>query len=173
MEVTLRINGSFTIANPVITSTGPGIVEALESNNPDEYKYKMTAEGVYYFTAQVTGPDGNVYQDTKAATVLPLAQVDALLRAKWAMVNSALQNGDIPTALTQMHPATRTHYQEVFDLLRDQWPSIISKFTSFTLIQIRDDRAIYKLNVFRDGNIYAHQIDFTKDETGLWFITIF
>jgi len=105
LEVTLRINGSFSITNPVITSTGPGEVEQLISDNPDEFKYTMTTEGVYYFTAQVTGPDGIIYQDTKAVTVLPIAQINALLRAKRAMVNSALQNGHIPTAPVELKTA--------------------------------------------------------------------
>ena len=82
MGVNLRINGSFSIVNPVITPQGPATVEQLVSDNPDEYKYRIATEGLYYFTAQVTGPDNNVYQDTVAVTALS-PQIDALLRGKW------------------------------------------------------------------------------------------
>jgi hypothetical protein len=52
LEVTLSIEATFTFTESSLTYTGPGDVETLDST-PDEYKVRMTTEGVYYFTAEV------------------------------------------------------------------------------------------------------------------------
>jgi hypothetical protein len=173
LEVTLRINGTFSIAKPIMTSTGPGIVEPLESENPDEYKYKMIAAGVYYFTAQVTGPDGNIYQDTKAVTVLPFAQVDALLKEKWTKLTNLLNRGDTASALSLILPSKRVNYEIVFNLLKNQWPAIIATYSNFSVINIEDAIAKYELSAMKNGKTYVYQIDFIKDSSGLWLINEF
>ena len=173
LEVTLRINGSFSITNPIITSTGPGTVEQLVSDNPDEFKYKMTTEGVYYFTAQVTSHDGNTYSDTLAVTVLPLTQIDTLLRAKWAVLTNALTNKDIATALTMMHPISTERYQTMFNLLKDQLPAIIATHTGLDLQSITEDKAYYELYTMENGEAFAYRLCFMKDANGLWLIREF
>jgi hypothetical protein len=174
LEVTLRINGTFSITNPLIIPLGPGIVEPLESNNPDEYKYRMTTEGVYHFTAQVTDPDGLTYQDTKAVTVLPLAQIDALLRAKWAAFSSALINKDITTALTMMHPVSSARYQTMFNLVKDQLPNIVATHTGLFFVSIiNGERAWYDLKASESGGQFIYRVVFVKDANGLWRILEF
>jgi len=170
LEVTLRINGSFSITNPSITFTGPAEIEQLAAANPDEYQYKITTEGIYYFTAQAIGPDNNTYQDTVAVTVLSLAQIDLLLQTKWSTLNSALQNSDTAQALTQMLPEKRDNYQRVFVLLSNQWPLIIAGHTGFTLISVDGNRAKYELTAMKNGKEYAYEIIFVRDSTGLWRI---
>lgn len=173
LEVNLQINGSFSITNPVITSTGPGTVEQLVSDNPDEFKYKMTTEGVYYFTVQVTGLDGNTYQDTIAITVLPLAQIDALLRAKWAALTNALTRQDIPSALILMHPLVRDKYHIIFNQLKNAMPSLIAAHEELALVSMEADRCYYDLSVFEDGVRSAYRIVFEKDENGIWLVSDF
>lgn len=173
LEVTLRINGSFSISNPSITFTGPGAVEQLTGTNPDEYKYKITTEGVYYFTVQAIGPDNNTYQDTMAITVLSLAQIDALLRAKWAIFTSALTNRDTSTALKAMYPASRESYQTMFNLLKDQLPAIVSTHTGLVLQSIIENRARYELGTMEDGVAFTYRVSFIKDANGLWVIREF
>ena len=173
MEITLRINGSFTINNPVITATGPGAVEQLASTNPNEYKYKISTEGVYYFTAQAIGPDNNSYQDTIAITALPLAQIDTLLRSKWGKLTTALTNKDIATALTLMHPTVREKYQIIFNLLMDTMPTLIAAHTELVFDYVDASYGYYELSVFEDGVRSAYRIVFAKDEKGLWLLTDF
>ncbi len=174
LTTTLRIDGTFSIVNPIITSTGPGTVEQLVSDNPDEYKYKMTTEGTYYFTIQAAGPDGNIYQDTKAVTVLPLTQIDALLRAKWAAFSSALANKDISTALAMMHPVSSVRYQTMFNLLKDQLPDIVATHTSLALVSIiNGERAWYDLKASESEGQFIYRVVFVKDANGLWRILEF
>jgi hypothetical protein len=149
-------------------------VEQLVSDNPDEFKCKMTTEGVYYFTAQATGPDGNTYSDTLAVTVHSLAQLDTLLRSKWALLTSALQNKDIATALTVMLPASRDRYQTMFSLLTDQLPAIVATQTDLVFDSIAGDFAFYELKTSEAGSVSSYRVIFVRDtSTGLWLIQEF
>ncbi len=173
MEVFLRINGSFTISNPVITTVGPGAVEQLVSDDPEEYGYRMNMGGIYYFTAQAVGPDSNTYQDTIAITVLPLAQIDTLLRAKWSAIAGAMQQKDTEAALDMMLPYSRDKYQIMFDLLKDQLPDIVSTYLDLVLESIQEKRAWYELTAMENGTLSAYRVGFMQDTNGLWYIREF
>jgi hypothetical protein len=174
LEVTLRINGSFSISNPLITPTGPDIVEQLPSTNPDEYKYKLTTEGVYYFIVQAIGPDNNTYQDMIAITVLSLAQIDALLQTKWSSMSNALQSGNTSAALSLMHASKRADYQTMFTILKNQLPTIVASYTSLVLVSIIDaNRAWYDLETSESGGQFTYRVVFVKDTNGLWCILEF
>lgn len=174
LEVTLRISGSFSIANPVITPTGPGFVEQLASDNPDEYKYRITTEGFYSFTAAVAGPDGNAYTDTIGITVFSLAQIDTLLRIKWAELGNALTGRDIPRALTLLRPISRNRYQTMFNLLTDQLPAVVAAHTDLVLDSIEGDFAFYELKTLENGFVFSYRVIFSREpSSGLWLIEEF
>jgi len=171
MEVNLRINGAFSIVNPVITPQGPGTVEQLVSDNPDEYKYRIATEGLYYFTAQVTGPDNNVYQDTVAVTVLS-PQIDALLRGKWEGMKSALSNQDINGAVLNFASDTQANYNKLFTGLKSVLPSYVAELytTQVDLISIEDNKATYRISVTRNGTVFSFHLLFIQDYNGIWKI---
>jgi hypothetical protein len=168
LEVTVRINGSFSIANPSVASHGPNPVELLPTGNPDEYKYRINTEGVYHFTAQAMGPDGNAYQDSVSVTVLPLGQIDNLLRAKWAAFTDAMQQKNTTAALKFMLTYSRGRYQVMFDILNDQLPNIVSTYGDLVLDSIEGDRAWYELKARQDGGLFSYRVGFMKDADGLW-----
>jgi hypothetical protein len=171
LTLTLRVNGSFSITNPVITPTGPGSVEQLVSDNPDEYKYGITTEGFYTFTATITGPDGNTYTDGINIPVLSRTQIDALLRTKWAGLESALTNRNIPAALTLLRPISRSRYQTMFNLLTDQLPAIVAARTDLILESIEGDFAFYALKTLENGSVFSYRVIFARDpSSGLWLI---
>ncbi|MFH2047596.1 MAG: hypothetical protein ABIK92_20905 [Pseudomonadota bacterium] len=173
MDVFLRINGTFTIANPVITFDGPGTVEQLQSDDPDEHVYSINSEGIYYFTAQAVGPDGITYRDTIAITAVPLADIDNLLRAKWAVFINAMQQKDTETALNMMLSYSRDKYQIMFDLLKDQLPDIVATYVGIELESVQEGRAWYELTTMEDGSLSAYRLGFIQDTNGLWYIREF
>jgi hypothetical protein len=59
------------------------VVDFLGIPVENEYEIQITGEGVYYFSAEVTDTESNLYTDTIAVVVLDQAELDALLRAKW------------------------------------------------------------------------------------------
>ncbi len=79
LEVTLKIDGSFSITQSNLNITGPVQPEIL-SSSPDEYKIKFIAEGIYYVTASAVDPDNITYQDTIAIIVMNKNQLDMLLK---------------------------------------------------------------------------------------------
>ncbi len=172
LETTLRIDGSFSIDNSTITVTGPAQPEFL-SSSATEYKIRMTVEGIYYFTATVTGPDNDQYQDTAAATVMSMIATDTLLRGLWTSMTNSLLNGDTATALTFILPASRASYQQMFDLLSDQLPSITATQTELNFISMRDGQAKYELVTSENGTPYSYEVIFESDSNGLWLIKEF
>jgi hypothetical protein len=171
LDVTLRINGSFSIANPVIIPTGPGTVAQLTSDDPVEYKYRITTEGIYYFTAQVTGPDNRVYQDTVAVTVLS-SRVDELLRGKWEGMKTALNNQDINGAIFNFASDTLGSYSKLFTGLKPILLNIAGElYTSqVNLISIENNKATYEILVTRSGTTFSFQLIFIQDNNGIWKI---
>ncbi len=172
MEIRLTIDGSFSISSPVITFTGPGTVEQLAGDNPEEYKYKITTEGIYYFTAQAKDPDGNTYSDTIAITVLPLAQMDALLKTKWNGFKNALNQRDIDKAMLNFASQSQDTYKQVYTNLKPILSDVVNELNAATInfISLDNDTAIYEILVTREGTTYSFQLEFAKDESGIWKI---
>ena len=173
MNVYLRLGGSFSTANPVITVFGPGTVDQLTSDDPEEYGYKINTAGIYFFTTEAIGPDGNTYQDTIAVTALDLVEMDTMLRAKWSAFTNAMQQKDIPAMLGMMMPHSREKYQVMFDLLKDQLQEIVATYTGLELGKIAENAASYELKAVEDGVRRASRVGFMQDTNGLWYIEEF
>jgi hypothetical protein len=177
LETTLRIDGSFTVTNPGINVTGPAAVQTLTSANPDEYGYRMTAEGVYLFTAQAIGPDGNAYQDTIAVTVMSKTQLDNLLRVKWEGMKTALANQDIQGAAGYFSLAAKEKYSNVFSIMANHLSEIVAGMNETRMDYITGDSAEYRINRMEniDGQMkeITYFIYFVKDGDGLWKIESF
>jgi hypothetical protein len=175
LETTLRIEGSFSFTDPSLTYTGPGVVEFLENQEENEYEIQITGEGIYYFTAEVTDAEHNLYTDTIAVAVLNKAEVDALLKAKWEGMKTALVNGDIEKALdyfTDGRP--RQRYSEVYQFIEENVPGGISaeaqKLPEPILIDIKGSLATYILVREEDGTMIEYTLYFVKDGYGFWRI---
>jgi hypothetical protein len=176
LEVTLKIDGSFSITNSTITYTGPAQPETLYSS-ADEYRLRLTTEGVYYFTANVTGPDSNVYQDTVAVVVLNQITLDALLRAKWEGMKTALGNQDVSGAINYFLESSKVRYQNAFNVIIDDLPQIISGMQNIEMIYLKDNVAKYRIYRVHDINgtpqNITYYIYFVRDANGVWKIDRF
>ncbi len=139
----------------------------------DNINFTYTVEGIYYPTVIVTDSQGIQYSDTIAIVVLNASQLDALLRAKWEAMRNSLSIGDTATALTYISSDARASYQEMFNALIDQLPSIVATQTAFTLNYITDNIAKYKLVTIENSSTYSYEVIFIKNENGLWFILEF
>lgn len=172
LSTTLRIDGSFSIANSTLSSSGP-VQPDIATVSATQYQVNMTAEGMYFFTASVTGPDQNQYQDTIAVVAMNSATVGSLLQGKWNAMTTSLSNQDVTTALTYICPASRAVYQQMFTAIVDQLPAIIPTQSEFNFISIRDGQAKYELVTTENGKIYSYEVIFSKDSAGLWRIKDF
>jgi PKD repeat protein len=173
LQVTLRIDGSFSITASDISVTGPGHVEFLPGALVDEYEVVITTEGVYYFSASVTGPDSIVYQDTVAVTVLNKTEMDNMLKGKWEGMIGSLRIGDMTTALNNITSETRTAYGEMFNAMGAQLPYIITTQTELNLISIKNHSAMYELVTSENGKRYSYEVIFINNKNGIWMIKEF
>ena len=83
LNISLRLDGSFSIANPQINFSGPVPVTLRAGASPTEFTTALTIEGAYTFTASVVGPDGLMYSDRVMVTVVSRYQLETLLKGKW------------------------------------------------------------------------------------------
>jgi len=175
LETTLRIEGSFTFTDPYLTYTGPGLVEFLGISEEHEYDIRITGEGVYYFTAEVTDTESNTYTDSIAVVVIDQAELDALLKAKWEGMKTTLVNGDIEGALEYFTDGrSRQRYSEIFSFIDENVPGGISaeaqKLPEPILIELKGNFATYILARDEDGTMIEYTLYFVKDGYGFWRI---
>ena len=69
LETRLSIDGTFSFTTYMRGVVGPGSVELLESS-PQGFLERITGEGIYYITVQVTDAENNVHTDTIAVNVM-------------------------------------------------------------------------------------------------------
>jgi hypothetical protein len=173
LEATLRIDGSFSIENSSVTVSGP-VQPEITQVSADEYTVRMTVEGIYNITASVTGPDGNVYQNTVVINVMNRTQLDNLLKKKWEEMNSALTNQDVEKASTFYSEETKQIYSDLFTALYDYLPQISQEMQEIQLIYLKNNTAKYRM---RSNELYGgryitltYYIYFVIDKDGIWKI---
>ncbi|MBN1664483.1 MAG: fibronectin type III domain-containing protein [Deltaproteobacteria bacterium] len=172
LEIVLRINGSFTITNPIITWTGPGDVEQMVSEIPDEYKYRITAEGLCTFTATATGPDGNTYGDKIILTAFSLSHIDNKLKSIWNGMKDALSRQDISAAVSFFASDSQPLYYKLFNGLKSGLTDVVNELntTQINLIEMKNSWATYEILVARNGRTYSIPLQFIQDANGIWKI---
>lgn len=171
LEVSLRLEGTFSITESNLNITGPVQPEML-SSSPEEYIIKLIAEGIYYFTASVTGPDDIVYQDTVAIIVLNRTQMDNLLKAKWDGMKTALAAGDINSAAANFSIGTQAVYRDQFMALQPVVSDIVNELTAAEVAMVSVTKQIveYEIIAIREGNPVSFNLKFVQDNDGLWKI---
>ena len=171
LEVSLRIDGSFSIDNSNISVEGTAAIELLDNPTPDEYRIKMTAEGIYYFTANVTSPDGSTYHDTLAITVMNKEQLDRLLKAKWEGMKGELLAGDVEKTLSFFMEGSKDTYRAIFTgMSPDDISAAFSPIVDLQVDTVYDNFAeCGAIRVESDGR-YSYPVTFIKDENGKWMI---
>jgi hypothetical protein len=173
LELTLSIDGSFSFDEAEVSVTGPSQPDLLESNE-NEYRFAIDVEGIYAFSARVTDPNGNVYHDTIAVTVMNATQMDNLLRGKWEGMRTALANQRIDTAISYFVEETKPHYHDIFTALAAHLPQIVQNMQDIERMYVKGNAAKYRIrkDEFYGGQLITmtHYIYFSVDGDGLWKI---
>jgi len=150
------------------------VVEFLDSPTENEYNIRLTIPGVYYFTVDVTDDLRYSYSDTVAVEVLDLAQLDALLQAKWNGMKTALMEGNIQVALDYHQEIFRDDYEAIYTHLGSDLSAKVQEMQDIHLIFVTYDRAKYSITRNQDieGQIVpiTYYIYLSKDRAGLWRI---
>ena len=177
LDVTLKIDGSFTITNSDVSYTGPGSVEYLPGDAIDAWAVRITTEGVYSFTAEVTDDQNNTYTDTVEVVVQNKTALDVLLKAKWEGMKNKLASQDIANAVTYFNSGSQQLYNDLFTALNAQLPQLVQEMQDIQLIYVRNGTAKYRIikNEIYGGQALAitYYIYFALDDRGLWKIVKF
>ena len=170
LNISLRLDGSFSIANPQINFSGPVPITLRAGASPTEFTTALTVEGAYTFTASAVGPDGETYGDRVTVTVINQEKIDNLMRAKWNSINTQLSKGNIASALTYFHPIAKDKYEAIFDEIKPQLPVILATHRELILVRVREGIVQYELTAFQDNTLFTYDIVFVLDDNGLWRI---
>jgi hypothetical protein len=178
-ETNLQVEGTFDFSQePVVTPIGPDDVDPFESLGNAQYQIGMSTPGIYYFTAQATDDQSSTYTDRIAVVALDQAQLDALLRAKWDGMKTALINGDTEQALNSIEQNSKETYQAIFNALgTDYMSTVAGNMQDIHMIHAHNGLAKYRIRRDQDisGNQYTitYYIYFQINENGLWKIKRF
>ena len=176
LETSLRVDTSISFPGYEFSYSGP---DTIEFSDPGDgtYRVRIATTGVYFISAEATDDHNNTYTDTVAVQVLDRTELDALLKAKWNGMKSALINGDIPAALAYFYESSRADYEEIFNILSNELPGIASSMRDIDLIYSEGRLAKYRIKKQEQvqGQNYdvTYYIYFIKDHNGMWRIESF
>ncbi|MFQ5598530.1 MAG: Ig-like domain-containing protein, partial [Nitrospiria bacterium] len=168
LEINLEIDSTFgAFPTSTLSFSGPALPEITQVN-PARYRVKLTTEGIYTFTAEVTDDAGTTHRDTATVVVLNFAEMDALLRAKWEGMETALLSGDIDGAMTFFSNRTQERYREIFLQIQSVLPQTFSGLEGVHLLSVQNDTAEMEAVRIEGGIRYSYPIVFIRDERGAW-----
>ncbi len=155
----LDANGTGAFGTPVATLDG--------------VQTTYTMPGFVHPILRATDDQGTVYTVTTVVQVLDPTATEVVLRTRWRAIKDALRHGDIPHALGEVFPASRTRYQAIFQAVLPDLPDIDSILTDIRLIEVRGNEAICEMLRTDNGVTKSFEIRFRKDEDGIWRLWMF
>ena len=170
LEVSLRIDGSFSVTAPTVNVTGPGGAATLTAVSATEYTANFVSEGTYTITVTSTGPDGQTYTDSVMVTVMSRYQLEALLKGKWEGMKAKVTSGDIQGAGTYFPQASREMFLTMFGDTTIDSVSRLNDVSAVNIYTLSDYYAQGGLIRQDEDGEFSYPITFSRDESGLWRI---
>jgi PKD repeat protein len=176
LNISLRLDGSFSIANPQVSYSGPVPVTLTPGAISGEYTVMFTVEGTYSFTTSAVGQNNQTYSDTVTITVMSRYQMEALLQGKWAKMKERIIAGDVNGTLASIASRSQTKYGELFTALGAQLPLLNDYLKDIELVYLINGFA--KCRLYRNKTIMGavHNIEYLVNlaqENGIWKVVQF
>jgi hypothetical protein len=174
LDVAFHLRGSFSVAYPTLTISGPVSVPVVAGADSSEYTARFTVEGTYTVAASAVGPDGQTYGDSVTITVLSKYQMDNLLKAKWDGMKEAMMIMDVQKAVSFFLPESQERYSSIFTALGNTLPQVAQEMQTIELIYMEKDIAQYRIRKSGEAGLITYYIYFVKDgNDGIWRIRQF
>lgn len=171
LDISLRLDGSFIIDNPVISVSGPVPVTLAQGSSTSDYTATLSVEGTYTITANATGPDGLIYSNTLIITVQSRSQLEHLLQSKWEGMKDKIATNDVEGAVAFFVGSLQQEMREMFTAAGSSLSSLSGYMNEINLVYVTDDIAKCSLTrpeiVSGQTQQIEYAIYFTK-ENGLW-----
>jgi len=172
-ETTLKVGGTFTFdTEPEISYTGPADIEITDTDNDNEYQITITTPGLYFITADVEYGGVN-YSDTIAVMVMDQEVLDALLKAKWNGMKTALSEGNISDALEYIAEDAKDLYEYNFNILSDHLSEFSIILKDIVWESSTDGKVDFSIDTEYAGESYNLLVRFIRDNDGIWRIRFF
>lgn len=174
--LTINFSASTAIPNAVTSyqvDFDGDAVDDYSDTTFDNVSHLYSSQGIYYVTLTVVDAAATSYRDTIAIMVVNANDLDALLRAKWIAMTTALGKKDVNTAIALISPATRTVYQQMYNEIINQLPAMVATQTEFNFVSVGDNVATYELVTSKNGETYSYEVIFVKDSKGIWTLQDF
>ncbi len=147
---------------------GDGRIDQETSTPAATYGYARP--GIFYPTVTVMYDQANSYTAATVVNVMPVEEMDALLKAKWTGMTTSLSSGEIEAAVSYFSDASQVRYRGLFTYLREQLPEIAREMNNIQLIYLRDGRAKYRIRRMEEGQEITYYIYFHRLSDGIWKI---
>jgi len=146
-DAELELKAAFAFTEPpLFTYTGPGTALISRETDRSICHMEITAEGLYFVTAEVRDRENRIYRDTFAVEAADKAGLQALLDAKWQGMRTALLQKDIGKAAGYFSEASETPYRNVFAGLPDNiLQEMVSDTADVRFVGMRNFSAEYDL----------------------------
>jgi len=171
LDLTLRLNGSFTITNPTMTTSGPTAVTLTPGESATEFTTRLSVEGTYTITASVVGPDGKTYADSVTITVINRTQLESLLKAKWEGMKTKVTAMDVEGTVSYFISPLQQDFREMFTAAGASLPSLSSYMAPISLEYVTDNIAKCRMTrnelVAGQSQEVEYVVYFVK-ENGIW-----
>jgi hypothetical protein len=129
-----------------------------------------TGQGLFLATLRATDDQGQVYA---TSTLVSVGGMPAL-EPKWEGLKAALRSGDISTAVSFIHSASRPRYEAVFRRLTPEHLTMIDRYmTTITPVEVGPNGAEYAMRRERDGELLSFPVWFQVDSDGIWRLRSF
>ena len=171
LNLSLKLDGSFSIVNPTITISGPVPITLTPGANQNEMSARLDVEGTYTITASAQGPDSEIHTASVTITVLSRYQMDALLNYKWEGLKGRITAKDIEGAVRFLPTSSQIYYRELFAAMGDRLPLLAEDLPMPKLGSVKD--SVAKSLMSRQETVLGQQetvgylITFIK-ENGIW-----
>jgi hypothetical protein len=143
----------------------------------EHFTTMVSVPGLYVVTAQVTDATGEAYTDAAAILIMDKDALDALLKAKWNGMKTALAGGNIEGGLGYFLSQSRKRYREAFTAISADLPQIFANLADVEMIYAKEGRVKYRVNRLHDVNgtpvTITYYIYFVKNLQGIWQIEQF
>ena len=122
----------------------------------------------------VTDSVGGTYTETTVVNIITRDELDVMLKAKWNGMKGRLALYDIEGALDYFSYGSKEEYRQIFNLLPQDLPSLVSNMQGIELVYSRGDAAKYRIRREQVINgvlqTITYYIYMSRDENGIWKI---
>ena len=179
LTVNFRIKAPFAMATATseASAVGPAAMDSVTFIDSEHFTALISTPGLYVVTARVTDAAGAVYTDAAAIAVMDKAGLDALLKAKWNGMKTALAAGNIEEGLGYFLSQSKARYREAFTAISADLPQIFANLPDAEMIYAKEGRVKYRVNRLHDINgtpvTITYYVYFVKNLQGIWQIEQF